>query len=86
MEMRKPKIKAFPYEEWKDNDTLRDMAEAILFGRSLSQLHVAVLNSCRWDAPDMTFRGSDLRLRETLLVRQTLLCVPEQSQIKWPPH
>ena len=29
MEMRKPKIKAFPYEEWKDNDTLRDMAEKL---------------------------------------------------------
>ncbi|WP_028897714.1 NADH-quinone oxidoreductase subunit B [Prevotella sp. HUN102] len=26
MEMRKPKIKAMPYDEWKDNDTLEKMA------------------------------------------------------------
>ncbi|ATV27355.1 NADH-quinone oxidoreductase subunit B [Prevotella intermedia] len=26
MEIRKPKIKALPYEEWKDNDTLEKMA------------------------------------------------------------
>ena len=26
MEVRKPSIKAFPYEEWKDNDTLDKMA------------------------------------------------------------
>ena len=26
MEVRKPKIKAFPYDEWKDNETLEQMA------------------------------------------------------------
>ena len=26
MEVRKPSIKAFPYDEWKDNDTLEKMA------------------------------------------------------------
>jgi NADH-quinone oxidoreductase subunit B len=26
MEVRRPKIKAFPYEDWKDNDTLEKMA------------------------------------------------------------
>lgn len=29
MEVRKPKIKAFPYEEWKDNDTLEQMAKQL---------------------------------------------------------
>ncbi len=29
MEVRKPKIKAFPYDEWKDNDTLEKMADAL---------------------------------------------------------
>ena len=27
MEIRKPKIKAMPYDEWKDNSTLEKMAD-----------------------------------------------------------
>ena len=29
MEVRKPKIKALPYEEWKDNSTLEKMADEL---------------------------------------------------------
>ena len=29
MEIRKPKIKSFPYDEWKDNDTLSKMASEL---------------------------------------------------------
>ena len=29
MEIRKPKIKSLPYDEWKDNDTLSKMASEL---------------------------------------------------------
>ena len=29
MEIRKPKIKAMPYDEWKDNSTLEKMADEL---------------------------------------------------------